>query len=177
MQEDFRFFPMSNNSKEVQEKFINALKHKVTFKKEKVLRIEPNEEHIKIITDYNSYLFDKVVFATGSNREVYEVLKRVGIKIISPKPSLVGLVTKQNLSELAGIVVENVRISALGNEIVDSLLFTHKGISGPAVYKISSLNARKTLPYDVYIDFLNKDLNLQDLLNSNPHKDRIHVFI
>lgn len=162
-QDDFRIFPESNSSKQVREMLLKAL-NKTTIKREKALRLE-NGEKLKLITDMNSYYFDSIIIATGGHAS-YELFTRLGINIIEPKPALVGLLTKEKLSNLSGVVIEDCKSEGL----IDNLLFTHKGISGPLIYKISSLKAKNKFPYTLSIDLCPKDIDLQDLINSNPHK-------
>ena len=162
-QDDFRIFPESNSSKQVREMLLKAL-NKTTIKREKALRLEDGEK-LKLITDMNSYYFDSIIIATGGHAS-YELFTRLGINIIEPKPALVGLLTKEKLSNLSGVVIENCKSEG----IIDNLLFTHKGISGPLIYKISSLKAKNKFPYTLSIDLCPKDIDLQDLINSNPHK-------
>lgn len=162
-QDDFRIFPESNSSKQVREMLLKAL-NKTTIKREKALRLEDGEK-LKLITDMNSYYFDSIIIATGGHAS-YELFTRLGINIIEPKPALVGLLTKEKLSNLSGVVIKNCKSEGL----IDNLLFTHKGISGPLIYKISSLKAKNKFPYTLSIDLCPKDIDLQDLINSNPHK-------
>ena len=164
VQGDNRIFPESNSAKDVRSKIINELK-KVEIKKEKGLRIEPYENKIKLITDMNSYYFDKLIIAIGGHSS-FDLISRLGIDIVPPIPALVGLVTSQNLSQLAGVSLQNVASEG----VLGDMLFTHKGISGPLIYKISSLKARDKRPYSLSIDLLHKGINLQELLNTNPHK-------
>lgn len=151
IQDDMRIFPKSNSSKDVREKFLNALK-KVKFIKEKVLRINDN---FTVVTDKGSHNFDYAVISTGGHSS-YNMIKYLGHNIIEPKPALAGLKTKEDFSPVSGVSVKDV-------------LFTHQGISGPAVYKISSIKAREKLPYKLSFNFVN-DIDLQTALNENPHK-------
>ena len=56
-------------------------------------------------------------------------------------------------------------------QIEGDILFTDNGITGPAIFDLSSINARKDLPYEITIDFLNKDIDWQNLFDKNPHKE------
>ena len=163
VQNDNRIFPESNSAKDVRNKMIDALKN-IDIKKEKGLRIEPTNEKIKLVTDMNSYYFDKLIVAIGGH-STFDIISRLGVNIITPLPSLVGLVTSQNLKSLAGISVKDAECFGIRGDI----LFTHKGVSGPLIYKISSLKARDRKPYTISINLHSKDLDLQDLLNKNPH--------
>ena len=83
------------------------------------------------------------------------------------KPSLVGLNTKENFKELSGTVVKGVNC----NEVIDDLLFTHFGVSGPLIYTISSIKAFDNMPYKLKIDLAPDLINLQEDLNNYPHKE------
>lgn len=160
-QDDLRIFPTSNSAKEVREKLLNALK-KTTFKKERALRI--NKNPLTIVTDNGSYKFDKIIIALGGHAG-YDCAKFLGHNIISPKPALTALKTAENLKSLAGISVRNVRAEGFQ----DDILFTHEGVTGPLIYKISSIKAREKFPYKINLD-LCEEINLQELMNKNPHK-------
>lgn len=151
IRDDMRVFPVSNSSADVREKFLNALK-KVKFVKEEALRIN---EGFSVVTNMGSYKADYVVIAVGGHAS-YDLIKMLGHKIIQPKPALVGLKTQEDFSSLSGVSIKGI-------------LFTHKGISGPEVYKISSLRARDNFPYKLTFDFIG-DIDLQAELNKNPHK-------
>jgi predicted Rossmann fold flavoprotein len=71
----------------------------------------------------------------------YEVARQFGIKIVETRPGLVPLVFNEqdraNLCDLAGISTEV--IASIGRQrFRESLLITHRGVSGPAVLQISS---------------------------------------
>lgn len=178
IQDDLRIFPTSNNAKEVREKFLNNLKL-CEFKKEKVLNISKKESGFLIKTETNNYTFDKVVIAVGGHAG-FELAKNLGHKIIRPKPALTGLITVENFKSLQGVRVEKAEARVfhegkLLTQVKDDILFTHEGISGPLTYKISSICARlnydKQNPLLIQLDFIQKDINFQSMLNSNPKKD------
>ena len=172
-QEDERIFPTSNSAKDVREKILNNLKN-VQIQKEEVIKIEKIDSGFKILSTPNysknkkmcEYLFSHVIIAIGGHSN-FDFLKNFEIKIIPPKPSLVGLNTKEKFKEVSGIVIKNANC----NGITDDLLFTHFGISGPLAYKISSIKARDNFPYKLNFDLHPLEINLQELLNTNPHKD------
>lgn len=151
IQDDMRIFPKSNSAKDVREKFLKAL-NKVKFVKEEVLRIN---DGFNVVTNMGSYKADYVVIASGGHSS-YELVKLLTHKIVEPKPSLTGLVTKEDFSQISGVSINGV-------------LFTHKGVSGPAVYKISSEKARDKFPYSLSFNFVG-DVDLQKAMNENPHK-------
>lgn len=170
VQEDRRIFPVSNKAKDVRDAIIKKLLEKKT----KII----NEDVSKIIKkdDYflinDKYKFEKVVFATGGHAG-YEILKILGHNIIEPKPSLVGLVTREDFTALEGVSLKNVEINVDKRVLQGDLIFTKKGISGPLAYMVSSLYAREnyseTKPVIVSINF--KVNNFLDLLDKNGKKD------
>lgn len=169
-QEDNRIFPKSNSSRDVQEKLLKALKS-CKFVSEKVLSIEKLDNCYKIITNKSSYAFDVVIVSTGGHGN-WDIFNKMDLNIIPPTQALVGLVTKENFSAISGVSIKNVK--TYGKEFKNSdngdIIFTHKGISGPLIYKISSIFARKEMPYKLVFQLV-KDLDLQAELNKNPHKE------
>ena len=146
-QDDGRIFPKSNSAGDVREKFLKAL-NKVKFVKE-------------IVTELDFEKYKYIVIATGGH-STYSLAK--GHTIIQPKPALVGLKTNEKFPQ--GVSIKNVKAEGLKDDII----FTHEGISGPLIYKISSVKARESFPYTINFDFCG-DFDMQDMLNSNPHKD------
>ena len=155
-EEDGRIFPESNSSKNVQETILKELRR---------MRVKFVQREV---SDVNELLdkYDSVVIASGGHSG-YELLKPYRINIIPPHPSLVGLNTKEDFKNLSGTVVKGAEI----NRIKGNVLFTHFGVSGPLIYKISSVNAFKKFPYDLTIDLCPELNDFQKILNLNPHKE------
>lgn len=177
-QEDLRIFPVSNSAKEVREKFLNAIKN-CKIKKEKVLNIQKHEDNFEVKTDTSKYNFDTVVIAVGGHAG-FKLAKGLGHKIIDPKPALTGLITAENFKSIQGVSLKNIKAEISYQDkkfplVQDDLIFTHEGISGPLAYKISSICARldynKAQPLKIKLNLLDKEINLQDLLNQNSKKD------
>ena len=168
IQEDGRIFPQSNSSKDVREKILSALKcgkFPTEFRMEKVIKLSKNN-NFKVKTDLSEYEFDYVIIAIGGHAN-YEILKSFNIKIIPPRPALTALVTEKDFSALSGVSIKNVFSDDYG---YGDILFTHTGISGPLIYKISSVNARKNLPYTINLSFCDIE-NFQEVLNKNSQKN------
>ena len=155
-QDDGRIFPESNSSKDVQEKILREIRNSgVKFIQKEITSVENLMKE-----------FDSVVIATGGHSG-YELLKHAGVSIVEPHPALVGLNTKEDLKELSGTVVKGGNINGVKGDV----LFTHFGVSGPLIYKISSINAFKVMPYKLAIDLSPKLTDLQEKLNIYPHKE------
>ncbi|MBQ8459497.1 aminoacetone oxidase family FAD-binding enzyme [bacterium] len=161
---DKRIFPTSNSSKDVQEKFVKALKG-IKFIKENIIEIIPKSNKYSVKTNKDSYDFDVLVIAIGGHAGV-QILKNFNLKINEQTQALVGLTTQKDYSELAGVSFKNIKCENYQGDI----LFTHKGISGPLIYTISSIHARKEFPYKLKLKLM-EDVDFQDLLNKNSHKE------
>lgn len=79
---------------------------------------------------------------TGSTGDGYAFAESVGHKIIRPKPSLVGIELKDDLTSLQGLSLKNVALTATmcGKKVYDDfgeMLFTHYGVSGPIILSCS----------------------------------------
>lgn len=122
--------------------------------------------------------FDRVIMCTGgmsypqtgSDGSAYEIIKRLGHKIVQPVPSLVALHTKESLSAAAGLTLKNVAIRADGiKPIFGDMLVTDNGVSGPIALTLSAYAARKQFPYSIYVDF--KPAMQMDELDARLIKD------
>ena len=164
-QENGRIFPQSNSAKEVREAILKEIQNTEIIKEE-VIKLQQIDNGFKIITNKSQYFFSHVVIAIGGHSGL-ELAKNLGIQIIEPKPSLVGLNTKENFNDLSGTVIKNCKY----NNIIDDLLFTHFGVSGPLVYTISSLKAFDKIPYKLNIDLAYKLVDLQKDLNIYAHRE------
>ncbi len=85
---------------------------------------------------------------TGSTGDGYEIARRLGHTIAPLGPSLVPLEVKESwVKELQGLSLRNVKASLFAErkkvaEEFGELLFTHFGLSGPIILRLSRLAAR-----------------------------------
>jgi len=105
---------------------------------------------------------DYLLVATGSYRPAFEWAQRMGHRIESPVPSLFTFETKEeeNAAELAGISVQDADLKLIiDDNVIDTtekkkkknkklqdrgpVLFTHTGLSGPAILRLSAFGARE----------------------------------
>lgn len=164
-QENGRIFPTTNSAKNVREIILKNISG-AKFLKEEIIDLKKISNGFKLKSNKAEYLFSRVIIAIGGHSG-FSLVKNLGVNIINPKPSLVGLNTKENLKELSGVVLKNVKI----NDLQDDLLFTHFGVSGPIIYTISALKAFDNLPYKLNIDLIPILEDLQEDLNTYPHKE------
>ncbi len=122
---------------------------------------------------------------TGSDGDGYKMAQRCGHTIVSPKPSLVPLVTKEQYN-LSGVSLKNIQVSVFrdGDLIYrefGEMLFTHYGISGPVVLSASA-HMQPPGEYRCEIDF--KPALTDEILDKRllrdfekfAKKDFIHAF-
>ena len=173
IQEDMRYFPVSNSSKEIQVKLVSALSacKNFEYKKEKIDKFDDLIEK-----------YDAVVVATGGNESALQKIADMGVKTIPFKQSLVALKTNfPSLYQLAGISFKNVSAKTGKYLECGDLLIAHDAITGPLIYKISSLMAFEKLPYNISLNFTeHKDFQEFDryfdaLIKENNNKDFVNV--
>lgn len=167
-QDDNRIFPQSNSSADVREKMLKAIS-KCKFVNEKITEIEKLENCYKLTTNNSKYAFDIVIVATGGHGN-FGIFDKLGINIISPTQALVGLITEENFSDISGVSLKNIQTKINKKLFKGDILFTHKGISGPLIYKISSVMARNEFPYEISLEIL-ENIDFQKYLNENSHKE------
>ena len=107
--------------------------------------------------------------AAGASSWGYDLARQFGLKVVSPRPGLVPFTLnpkdKALLKPLAGIAV-NARVACNKSAFTENLLFTHRGLSGPAILQASS----HWLPgQSVSIDLL-PDQNLAQLFETARKK-------
>jgi predicted Rossmann fold flavoprotein len=67
----------------------------------------------------------------------YRIADQFGLPVIAPRPALVPLTFGDSFTALSGVAVD-ARLTANGTAFDEALLFTHRGLSGPAVLQASS---------------------------------------
>ena len=89
----------------------------------------------------------------GATQFAYELARQFGLKVVQPRPALVPLTLSGDdalFTELSGVATEVV--ARCGKTAFrEAALFTHRGLSGPAILQVSSYWQRGE---DVRIDYL-----------------------
>jgi predicted Rossmann fold flavoprotein len=77
----------------------------------------------------------------GATGWAYDVARELGLRVTDTRPALVPLTFEAGLLEqlapLAGVAVDAV-VKGGGTRFAEAMLFTHRGLSGPAILQISS---------------------------------------
>jgi predicted Rossmann fold flavoprotein len=178
---DGRMFPGTDSSQTIIDCLLSEIQKKGISLNLNASVKEINFENSKfnVLTESGmQYIFDKIIIATGGfpQLKTYQWLSFSGHTIIPPVPSLFTFnIPKNPFDGLMGVSVPLVRIRIEGfNEISEGpMLFTHWGLSGPAVLKMSSLAARylseKQYEFRVGINFIPamNEEQIRQLLLSN----------
>lgn len=144
-EEEGRIFPVSNSSKTIKDALlaeVEKLKIDIELNSD-VISVEKEENFI--ITLKNKTICSKnLLLATGSNSFGYSLAKKFGHTIEPPIPSLFAFKTTPFFQKLSGITVPDVTIKLKNTNFSQcgSVLFTHFGLSGPAIFKLSSFGAK-----------------------------------
>lgn len=130
------------------------------------------KDFFEIETNQGVYQAEKLVIATGglsfpkigATDFGYRIARQFGLKIVETSPSLVPLIFSggTNFQKLAGVSIDSV-VSSGKNSFRENILFTHRGLSGPAILQISNY-WQKQKP--VEIDLLPSE-NAFELLEKN----------
>ncbi|WP_424983461.1 NAD(P)/FAD-dependent oxidoreductase [Maritalea sp. S77] len=93
---------------------------------------------------------EKLVVATGGKSIPkmgatslgYDLAQQFGLRVVETRPALVPLTFDQStlapIKALAGVALDPVQVSHGKTRFDEALLFTHRGLSGPAILQISS---------------------------------------
>ncbi len=113
----------------------------------------PDDQSFVLQTSAGTIRAAKLVVATGgmaipqlgATDYGMKIARQFGLKVIEPRPALVPLTFDADIwrhfSALAGVSLETVVATGTGKkkpQFHEDLLFTHKGLSGPAILQISS---------------------------------------
>ena len=149
-EDDGRIFPVSNQSADI----VNSLLREADslgVRRENLRGISGAEAEadgfLLRLTDGGRLRCRALIIATGGNRGSggLEIARALGHTVADPVPSLFSFHVRDPVLEgLAGITVPHVRVTFPALHAGDSgpLLITHKGLSGPAILKLSAWQAR-----------------------------------
>jgi predicted Rossmann fold flavoprotein len=111
--------------------------------------VAKNQDGFEVATDQSGFRCRSLVVATGgpsipkmgSSGFGYKVAQEFGLKVVPPRAGLVPLTFDlawlERHKDLAGVSVDAV-VSCGKASFSEALLFTHRGLSGPAILQISS---------------------------------------
>lgn len=115
----------------------------------KITQIKQQDEGFELDTSIGKVTGQSLVIATGglsiptmgASGFGYEVARQFGLSVIQTRPALVPFTYSQKqhrqFDGLSGVATE-VIVESEGQQFRENLLFTHRGLSGPAILQISS---------------------------------------
>lgn len=175
IQEDKRVFPKSDDAADIRNILLDAAKAS-GVKIQPLTQITSLKKEEKFILN-EKLIFDRIIIASGGkNRFAFDIARDFGHGVSELTPVLCGMKLKEPFSNLAGISLNNISVLAKNAELSGDFLFTHKGISGPVIFDLSSYLAFEKFPIKLKINFTGLDFKQQDmelikLLEQNPQKN------
>lgn len=172
IEEDNRMFPETDDSQTIIDCFLaEAQQYNVkVYTQTGVQSItqDPDTKKWLVKTESSNFQSTALMMASGSSQQVWGLLEQLGHRIEKPVPSLFTFRIKDaRLEGLSGISVENTEIWVEKTNLNECgpLLITHKGLSAPAILKISAWGARQL--HDMNYQF---QLKVNWLADFNPEE-------
>ena len=140
---DGRVFPQSDSSQSIIDCLLGQLSGVELRCSSRVQQLRSGFE---VVTNEQTWRAPRVLLASGGNPQVYPWLKSLGHQIVAPVPSLFSFeIAEDPFRQLAGISLPDCRarleLEGVGEQR-GPLLFTHWGLSGPVILKLSAWGAR-----------------------------------
>lgn len=192
-----RAFPVSDHASDVIRALERAMKEQDVrirlHTQVRELLIEDDKATGVLLTDGGKIMADSLILATGglsypttgSTGDGHTMAKNSGHKIVTPRPALVPLTTKEEyILRMQGLSLKNVSLKIKDEKRViydafGEMLFTHFGVSGPLVLSASSVLSRHfPREYQSYIDLkpaLSEEVLNERLLREFSERPNQHI--
>lgn len=192
-----RAFPVSDHASDVIRALERAMKEQNVrirlHTQVRELLIEDDKATGVLLTDGGKIMADSLILATGglsypttgSTGDGHTMAKNSGHKIVTPRPALVPLTTKEEyILRMQGLSLKNVSLKIKDEKRViydafGDMLFTHFGVSGPLVLSASSVLSRHfPREYQAYIDLkpaLSEEVLNERLLREFSERPNQHI--
>ncbi|MTB49910.1 NAD(P)/FAD-dependent oxidoreductase [Lewinella sp. W8] len=156
IEDDGRVFPVSDNSQTIIDCLWQAAKRRGVrvLTRTRVSKIIAPPQATPdgvwtILAGEERFEAETLVLTTGSNPAVWKMLEGLGHRLVPPVPSLFAFDTKDTrLRNLSGISLPWSQVHIEGQKLraEGPLLITHRGMSGPAILRLSAWGARELAP-------------------------------
>ena len=192
-----RAFPVSDHASDVIRALERAMKEQNVrirlHTQVRELLIEDEKATGVLLTNGDKIMADSLILATGglsypttgSTGDGHTMAKNSGHKIVTPRPALVPLTTKEEyILRMQGLSLKNVSLKIKDEKRViydafGEMLFTHFGVSGPLVLSASSVLSRHfPREYQAYIDLkpaLSEEVLNERLLREFSERPNQHI--
>lgn len=148
VEEDGRMFPTSDSSQTIINCFLSEIKKNgiTIWQDAEVVRISKSTNFEITLKSGQKIRAENIVVATGGHNKVkhYQFIEALGHQIVSPIPSLFTFNLKSHESNKLMGVSQEAKVKLVGTqwEEFGPVLFTHWGMSGPAILKLSAKGAK-----------------------------------
>ena len=200
IEEDLRTFPVSDDGHDVVgafERLFEGSNVRVMLKRHVVGVDRRDDGYVIRFKEGEPLEADRVILTTGgqafrhtgSTGDGYAFAESLGHRVTPLAPSLNSFFTKETWpKDVSGLSSEKARLRtklSKAYEFTGPMLFTHRGVSGPAVFALSSLVAFEkydaaspmALKIDLFPDRSEEDLftKLENALREHPRKSLVNV--
>ncbi|MDB4835176.1 NAD(P)/FAD-dependent oxidoreductase [Cyclobacteriaceae bacterium] len=164
---DGRVFPSSNSSQTILDILRKVENHKnfQLFTQTSATSYQQKDNKWIVSSEEETFEASYVLITTGGvTQKSLQPLTDLGINIVPPTPSLFTFnldLDNSTLKNLQGVATQQATLKILGSKLAAQgpLLFTHWGVSGPVVLRLSSWGARvlaeKRYQFAIHINFAN----------------------
>ncbi len=147
----------------------------------KVSSVATRDTGFHVETDLGAFEARKLVIATGglavpkigATPFGYQIAEQFGLAIVPPKPALVPLSFPPELladfGELSGVSLD-AEVTCRDGRFRESLLLTHRGLSGPSILQISSYWQNGPAKDPIHVNLLPDKASLQSLKDKRASK-------
>lgn len=171
IEEDGRMFPTTDSSQTIIDCFTKATaQYKIdVLQGISVQGVYQSEKGWKLDTTKESMTCAQLVFTTGSNPKIWQMMGELGHRLVEPVPSLFTFNIKdKRIQDLMGVSTEaSIKVKGTKLEATGPLLITHWGMSGPGILRLSAWGARilaeKNYQFHIIVNWL-PTVDREDLL-------------
>jgi len=146
IEEDGRMFPITDSSQTIIDCFLQATaKFKIdVLQGVSVQGVYQSDNGWKLDTTKENMTCAELVFTTGSNPKIGELMRDLGHRLVEPVPSLFTFNIKdKRIKDLMGVSTPaSIKVKGTKLEATGPLLITHWGMSGPGILRLSAWGAR-----------------------------------
>lgn len=174
LEDNFKYFPETGKSQSILDCLLEDLNQQNIILGQNVKKIEKTDSTFTIQTKDQKYQTKNIVIATGSNSypstgssgDGLNFAKTLGVTYLPFTPAETSIFSNEVIEkykDLQGVSIENTKVKINGTKqtYTGSLLFTHFGLSGPAIFHASE---------DIYKALLNDKVSISFSLIEKSQK-------
>lgn len=167
IEKEDQLFPVSDKANDILQALLKNTKNVDFQYNETVIDIN-NEEVKEVITNRRKYKSKNVIIATGgvsfpktgSTGDHLKFAEKLNQPLTSLFPAETSIILKEK-NNLMGTSIETVEVKYMKKRTTGNLMFTHKGLSGSSIMKMSEhiyLNKEKNITIDLLPNYTKEEL-------------------